>query len=510
MSVGKQAWKRWACRSVLVASVLGFAGVSWAQDGSGRLSAVPVTVSKLNHLWLTPQGPRDGPPVTSRSCNGTSQYTDASFSNGQYLLEAGLAEHELMAQTYVLTAADFPIKIDSIDFLFATSNATQSTTTQWSVLFFSGTPTTGTLVRTESSDGTIIPHIELGQGTNGTDVNFSVDPGDPDQIIINDDGTHSFTVAIRIDKHNNQTGNPCFQGPGTCCNAFPVVDTSGVASLTGNWLYGLNCGSLGCPSNGGWAKFSQLAAGLCRPSGDWVMKAAWERVNCVSAGACCLPDGSCSIKTQGDCAAASGTYQGDGTDCSTTNCPQPRGACCFSNGFCLQLTSADCTSAGGHWNGANTACNGNTCPTGACCLPSGQCITATQSQCTAQNGTFKGVGTTCANANCPQPKGACCVGGGFCLLLTASDCNGIPGSSWAGAGTTCADNNNNGIADVCEPACGADFNGDGFVDIFDFTAYVTCFEGGACPSGKTADFNGDGFADIFDYTDFVTACEKGS
>lgn len=57
--------------------------------------------------------------------------------------------------------------------------------------------------------------------------------------------------------------------------------------------------------------------------------------------------------------------------------------------------------------------------------------------------------------------------------------------------------------------CLADFNCDGFVDGFDYDDYVGCFEGAACPPGKTADFNGDGFADGFDYDDFVTQFETG-
>jgi hypothetical protein len=57
--------------------------------------------------------------------------------------------------------------------------------------------------------------------------------------------------------------------------------------------------------------------------------------------------------------------------------------------------------------------------------------------------------------------------------------------------------------------CPADFNVDGFLDFFDYDDYVACFEGEACPPGKTADFNGDGFADFFDYDDFVTAFEQG-
>ena len=57
--------------------------------------------------------------------------------------------------------------------------------------------------------------------------------------------------------------------------------------------------------------------------------------------------------------------------------------------------------------------------------------------------------------------------------------------------------------------CPADFNGDGFLDFFDYDDYVNCFETGVCPAGRTADFNGDNFADFFDYDAFVTAFELG-
>jgi hypothetical protein len=59
------------------------------------------------------------------------------------------------------------------------------------------------------------------------------------------------------------------------------------------------------------------------------------------------------------------------------------------------------------------------------------------------------------------------------------------------------------------PACPADFNGDGFVDFFDFDDFVSCFEGTACPGSTTADFNSDGFVDFFDFDDFVVAFETG-
>lgn len=55
----------------------------------------------------------------------------------------------------------------------------------------------------------------------------------------------------------------------------------------------------------------------------------------------------------------------------------------------------------------------------------------------------------------------------------------------------------------------ADYNGDGFLDFFDYDDYVSCFQGVACPCGRTADFNGDDFIDFFDYDDFVAAFETG-
>jgi hypothetical protein len=61
---------------------------------------------------------------------------------------------------------------------------------------------------------------------------------------------------------------------------------------------------------------------------------------------------------------------------------------------------------------------------------------------------------------------------------------------------------------VATKLCAADFNGDGFLDFFDYDDFVACFETGAC-GDSTADFNGDGFVDFFDYDDFVAAFEAG-
>jgi hypothetical protein len=55
----------------------------------------------------------------------------------------------------------------------------------------------------------------------------------------------------------------------------------------------------------------------------------------------------------------------------------------------------------------------------------------------------------------------------------------------------------------------ADFNGDGFIDFFDYDDFVLCYEGILCPPGTDADINGDGFVDFFDYDDYVLAFEAG-
>ncbi len=52
-----------------------------------------------------------------------------------------------------------------------------------------------------------------------------------------------------------------------------------------------------------------LAAGMCAPL----------------TGACCFGDGSCTVETSGDCNTLGGSYQGDGSNCSPNNCPEPPG-----------------------------------------------------------------------------------------------------------------------------------------------------------------------------------------
>ncbi len=510
------------------------------QDGSheaagSRRVEIPVTIPRIRNLNVTSLGRviEDDSPYAARDCNITSSYTDANFGGGSFTAQAGFGERESFAASYTVPANQWPIKIDRAEMIFATRNASVQTTTRWSISFYQGNPQTGTLIFSEAADDVILPYIRLGPGTEGINLRFSIDSEDPDQIIIADNGSRQFSVAWRVDEHNDQTGNPCFQGPPACCNAFPCTDVSGLFSGANNWLNGLNCGPFGCPPNGGWSRFSNLAT-ACRPTGDIATRVTWSSVGCVpGTGACCLPSGSCEVLSELDCSDREGTYRGEFASCSTANCPAPSGACCLPNGNCLLLSPANCVlvageylgndsvcasgglcprgacclpngscagnitnnsciAQGGQFRGVGTTCAASTCPTGRCCLPSGACAIATQIQCTTQSGTWGGAGSSCAGFNCPQPTGACCISGG-CIVLTSSNCGLISGSVWAGAFTTCADLNSDGTADACvfEPPCPADYNGDGGVDGPDVEAFFTDW----AAAEPRADVNGDGGVD---------------
>lgn len=73
------------------------------------------------------------------------------------------------------------------------------------------------------------------------------------------------------------------------------------------------------------------------------------------------------------------------------------------------------------------------------------------------------------------------------------------------AGPTRIDTRFDDVTFTAQTPCLADYNGDGFLDGFDYDDFCTSFETGSGP----ADFNNDGFVDGFDYDDFVQAFEQG-
>lgn len=68
-----------------------------------------------------------------------------------------------------------------------------------------------------------------------------------------------------------------------------------------------------------------------------------------------------------------------------------------------------------------------------------------------------------------------------------------------------ADDNDNGVVDACESACAADITGDGSLDFFDISGFLSAFSAG----DMVADFNGDGSFDFFDISAFLSAFAAG-
>jgi len=539
---------RLACLTAATMTLAISAGVAWAEEPpvdpyyTRQAIEAPMGDGKIERFHVTSlgrviegQGTIANPELGS--CPITVTHTDSSFEGGSYTAQAGFAESEIAAATYTVPAAAFPIILKTAEMIFATSNATVTTTTKWSIMVWSGNPQTGTLVATYSSDGKILPNIIIPPGTNGVNVLFQIDPNDPEQIVINapGDGSNSFTVGYRIDEHHDQTANPCFTAPSSNRNAFPTTDVSGLGSPTNNWLFGVNCGQFGCPSNGGWARFSQLNV-LCRPSGDWVIRATYEPFSCAGLpGACCYGIGNCITQTLAQCTANGGQYGGDGSNCATFQCAF--GACCLPDNSCEEVTATQCATLGGAYQGNGVTCvaascstlpraccfpstqacvnnispsnctnlngvsgpPGSTCtnyicfPVGACCLFSGQCLdNQSPSQCTSMGGTFRGHQSTCAGVVCPIPDGACCVGVLGCIVIGQEDCELAIGGEYKGDGSNCNDGNGNSQPDVCEACdCPGDANGDCQTNGADLSVLLGQFNTNVSP-GTGADYNSDG------------------
>ncbi|MCG8406797.1 MAG: hypothetical protein MI923_16495 [Phycisphaerales bacterium] len=381
----------------------------------------------------------------SFGCSGattTVTHTDADFGGGSFNVQAGFGESEIAATSYTIPAGDFPIQIDAIEAIFAQQSAVVTTTTEWSVLVWEGTPDTGTLVAEFMSDDVVLPHLVLAPGTQGANILVQVDPGDPMQIVVNDNGTQTFSVGYRIDMHNNQTQNPCSVPPPSNSNAFPTTDVSGLSQSAQNWIFALNCpGPLSCAPGGGWFRFQDLFF-LCIPSGDWVIRASYCAVPGSQIGACCEADTTCTSPIDdASCVALGGNFQGEGTDCGSVTCPNLFGACCRADGTCddNDVLLEDCEGPGEIFSQDMTCAQVEPCPqpSGACCTDFGPgCVFVPEASCSADpfNGTWLGAFTDCVAGAC---DGACCnPTTGFCSIENEKLCNQF-GSQFQGPGTAC-------------------------------------------------------------------------
>jgi hypothetical protein len=116
-----------------------------------------------------------------------------------------------------------------------------------------------------------------------------------------------------------------------------------------------------------------LPDGTCQPlaldacsaqGGIFRLGADCASVVCESQGACCYRDGSCSVVYQADCTGKNeGVWHGPGSTCAAAPCIVP-GACCFPaslGGGCVILSAAECAAAGGSYQGDGTNCAQGNC-----------------------------------------------------------------------------------------------------------------------------------------------------
>ncbi len=106
-------------------------------------------------------------------------------------------------------------------------------------------------------------------------------------------------------------------------------------------------------------------------------------------------------------------------------------------------------------------------------------------------------GQTCRLLEAFRPCGACCLTSGGCEVREVDDCPSQSGQ-YQGDGTTCADGDSDGVADLCD-LCPGD-PGD------DFETFILCMEGpGASPvppGCACADLDADGDVDLADFVQF--------
>jgi hypothetical protein len=182
---------------------------------------------------------------------------------------------------------------------------------------------------------------------------------------VNGDGIVDVNDVLGIIGSYGEVGDGTYRPMGDC-HPLPTGDCAVTVDdlLTGIGAYGADCqprgaccfGVAGCDEN--------VLEGDC--AGDWLGDAS--TCDECHGGACCYTDGSCTEGTPDECAAAGGTYSGDGIDCVAAACPQPSaGACCLGFTDCLDgLMPADCDAFGGTFQGNDTVCTDGLCGWGGC------------------------------------------------------------------------------------------------------------------------------------------------
>ena len=220
--------------------------------------------------------------------------------------------------------------------------------------------------------------ITHSSGSGGT-VNYSSTPFSPGT-------THLFVVKYTFNSGSttDDTADLWVDPPISGTEPSPLVSSIDVTSTDATTIIAMSLRQGTATSAS-----TQWVDGI-RVATSWVDVLGWA----PPVGACCNPNGACTITAQSDCPY---TWHSEFTSCLPNPCPQPTGSCCLHDGSCTVTSQTECS---GTWTLGGT-CNPNPCtqPTGSCCNTAGCCTVTLQSAC---SGTWTMDGT-CDPNPCAQP-----------------------------------------------------------------------------------------------------------
>lgn len=169
-------------------------------------------------------------------------------------------------------------------------------------------------------------------------------------------------LAIRAVVDCQEQTGACCDGDANCENDVEEGDCQGAQNT---FFAGQTCGQVVCPAptgaccNGVGGCIDGLEQPFCEGApinGIYAGNNTTCAQDVCDLGACCLPLGDCEDVVEAACGDLGGIFEGPGTSCMTTSCPQPLGACCLGTTCVPNQTEDNCTSFPGSWVGPFTTC----------------------------------------------------------------------------------------------------------------------------------------------------------
>ena len=326
-----------------------------------------------------------------------------------------------------------------------------------------------------------------------------------------------------MDDACEETGACCDPSTGACTPDVTETDCDALHG-TGNWYSGQGCSPNPCPQPPPEACcYPDGTCGMALPSTCLYYEGRLLGPGSSCSGntyACCHMDDTCEMTDVDCCTTVGGTPQDPDEECTE------EALCCLPGGQCTYLDPLCCDDQGGgpspsgeplclgdaNTNGIDDACEEPQEPE-ACCLSSGTCTDVAPDACVAAGGNPRGPGTECATADCTLTIDWHVIAGGGITRSTGGnfELSGTIGQPVAGSMSFGDLSITGGFWHGYVPG---DCDGDGDVDLDDFTELATCLEGPgsglAQPSCNCFDLDSNGDIDLFDFAEFQVVFTGGA